>query len=104
MYSKTAQFYDILYSFKDSRGVVLVEPWLTLDTFRTGMPHMAPPVDRPDLKIVRMNVSERIAKCVRFSQVPDWTSCMTLRDYLVVDLMLLPQQYNKRIGFFNAIK
>jgi len=40
-------------------GIVVVEPWLTPDIFTPGMPHMAPPIDLPDLKLVRMNVSER---------------------------------------------
>lgn len=40
-------------------GVVIVEPWLTPESYTAGVPHMAPPVDRPDIKIARMNVSER---------------------------------------------
>jgi SAM-dependent methyltransferase len=39
-------------------GVVLVEPWLTSDSYRTGQPHMMV-VDKPELKTCRMNVSER---------------------------------------------
>jgi hypothetical protein len=39
-------------------GIVVVEPWFTPDVYQAGGPHMAPPIDRPDLKIVRMNVSE----------------------------------------------
>lgn len=40
------------------KGIIIVEPWLTPDVYQTGMPHMIPPVDQTDLKIVRMNVSE----------------------------------------------
>lgn len=39
-------------------GVMLVEPWFTPDVWKTGSIHTAF-VDQPDLKIVRMNVSER---------------------------------------------
>lgn len=41
------------------RGVVIVDPWLSPEGYVEGVPYMAPPVDQPDLKIVRMNVSER---------------------------------------------
>jgi len=37
-------------------GLVIVEPWLTPDTYRPGMPH-ALFIDRPELKIARMNLS-----------------------------------------------
>src|SRR5207244_775136 len=37
-------------------GVLLVEPWLTPETYHPGMPH-ARFVDLPDLKLARMNVS-----------------------------------------------
>ncbi len=40
-------------------GVVMVEPWFTPDRWETGKPWLAPPVDLPDLKICRMNVSDR---------------------------------------------
>lgn len=40
-------------------GVILVEPWFTPDTWHTGRPSLAPPVDLPELKICRMNVSDR---------------------------------------------
>jgi len=36
-------------------GVLVLEPWLTPEVFRTGQPH-AIFVDRPDLKIARLNV------------------------------------------------
>ena len=39
-------------------GVLVVEPWFTPDAWHTGRPH-ALLVDRPDLKICRMNVSGR---------------------------------------------
>ena len=39
-------------------GVMLVEPWFTPDVWKTGTVHTVF-VDQPDLKIVRMNVSER---------------------------------------------
>lgn len=39
-------------------GVMLVEPWFTPDVWKTGTVHTVS-VDQPDLKIVRMNVSER---------------------------------------------
>ncbi|MFO0416649.1 MAG: class I SAM-dependent methyltransferase [Pseudomonadota bacterium] len=39
-------------------GIVVVEPWFTPDVYQAGGLHMAPPIDQPDLKIVRMNVSE----------------------------------------------
>lgn len=40
-------------------GVILVEPWFSPDTWHTGRPWLSPPVDLPDLKICRMNVSDR---------------------------------------------
>jgi ubiquinone/menaquinone biosynthesis C-methylase UbiE len=40
----------------ETGGVLIVEPWLTAADYRTGMPH-ALFVDRPDLKIARINVS-----------------------------------------------
>jgi SAM-dependent methyltransferase len=40
-------------------GVVIVEPWFTPEKWETGRPWMSPPVDLPDLKICRMNVSDR---------------------------------------------
>jgi len=40
-------------------GVIIVEPWLTPARWQDGRPALAPPVDRPELKICRMNVSER---------------------------------------------
>ncbi len=39
-------------------GVVLIEPWLTPDVFQPGLPYMLV-VDRPDLKLCRMNTSVR---------------------------------------------
>ena len=40
-------------------GVILLEPWLTPDAWKTGQPWLTPPVDLPELKIARMNVSDR---------------------------------------------
>lgn len=40
-------------------GVMLVEPWFTPDAWQTGRPWLTPPVDLPELKICRMNVSAR---------------------------------------------
>ncbi len=37
-------------------GVLAIEPWLPPETWRPGLPH-AVFVDRPDLKVARMNVS-----------------------------------------------
>jgi len=39
-------------------GVLLVEPWFSPDSWKTGKVH-ALFVDQPDLKITRMNISER---------------------------------------------
>jgi len=39
-------------------GIILVEPWLSPQVYAQGGPHMTT-VDRPDLKICRMNVDER---------------------------------------------
>lgn len=39
-------------------GVVLVEPWFAPEVYKTGVLHMVT-VDRPELKICRMNVSGR---------------------------------------------
>jgi SAM-dependent methyltransferase len=39
-------------------GVILVEPWLSPAAYKPGRPHMVT-VDKPDLKVCRMNVSER---------------------------------------------
>lgn len=36
-------------------GLVIVEPWLTPDLWQVGKPWLTPPVDRPDLKICRVN-------------------------------------------------
>ncbi len=38
-------------------GIILVEPWFAPGVWQVGVPHMAPPVDLPDIKICRMNVS-----------------------------------------------
>lgn len=60
--TKPEDVVSALEAFKkhlNPRGVVIVEPWFSPDVYVAGIPHMAPPVDRPDLKIVRMNVSER---------------------------------------------
>ena len=38
-------------------GVLLVEPWLTKDIYRTGSPHMTT-YESNDLKIARLNISE----------------------------------------------
>lgn len=57
--------YEVIQAFQCFRqhlaegGVILVEPWFTPETWKVGEPFMAPPVDRPDLKICRMNVSGR---------------------------------------------
>lgn len=40
-------------------GVIVVEPWFTPEAWQTGRPALAPPVDLPELKICRMNVSDR---------------------------------------------
>jgi SAM-dependent methyltransferase len=40
-------------------GVVLVEPWILPENYVVGRPHMVV-VDKPDVKICRMNVSERV--------------------------------------------
>jgi SAM-dependent methyltransferase len=40
-------------------GIILVEPWFAPSDWRVGVPHMAPPVDQPDIKICRLNVSEQ---------------------------------------------
>lgn len=39
-------------------GVLLIEPWFAPDEWREGTPH-ATYVDQPDLKIARVNISER---------------------------------------------
>jgi SAM-dependent methyltransferase len=39
-------------------GVMLVEPWLSPAAYKPGQPHMVT-VDRPDLKVSRVNVSKR---------------------------------------------
>jgi SAM-dependent methyltransferase len=39
-------------------GILVVEPWLTPDRWKVGLPHLLV-VDEPDLKIARMNVSGR---------------------------------------------
>lgn len=39
-------------------GVILVEPWLSPAAYKAGQPHMVT-VDKPDLKVCRMNVSKR---------------------------------------------
>jgi len=40
-------------------GVILVEPWFTPDAWKSGRPALTPPVNLPELKICRMNVSDR---------------------------------------------
>lgn len=39
-------------------GVIMLEPWITQENYQTGRVH-ATFVDEPDLKIARMNISER---------------------------------------------
>ena len=39
-------------------GVILIEPWLSPASYKLGQPHMVT-VDKPDLKVCRMNVCER---------------------------------------------
>jgi SAM-dependent methyltransferase len=56
---------DVVQAFQCFSGhvaddrVVIVEPWFTPDKWETGRPWLSPPVDLPDLKICRMNVSDR---------------------------------------------
>jgi SAM-dependent methyltransferase len=40
-------------------GAIIVEPWFTPENWVTGRPWLSPPVDLPNLKICRMNVSDR---------------------------------------------
>jgi len=40
-------------------GIIVVEPWFAPEDWRVGVPHMAPPVDHPEIKICRLNVSEQ---------------------------------------------
>ena len=40
-------------------GVIIVEPWFTPEAWQVGRPGMAPPVDRPDIKICRVNAAGR---------------------------------------------
>ncbi len=40
-------------------GIIVVEPWFAPEDWWVGVLHLAPPVDRPDIKICRMNVSEQ---------------------------------------------
>jgi SAM-dependent methyltransferase len=46
-------------------GIIVVEPWFAPADWRVGVPHMAPPVDRPDIKICRLNVSEQYGNLSR---------------------------------------
>jgi SAM-dependent methyltransferase len=39
-------------------GLLVIEPWLAPDVYRTGVPHLLV-VDRPELKVVRANTSAR---------------------------------------------
>jgi SAM-dependent methyltransferase len=39
-------------------GVILVEPWLSPEAYKSGQPHMIT-VDKPDLKVCRVNVPKR---------------------------------------------
>jgi ubiquinone/menaquinone biosynthesis C-methylase UbiE len=60
--TKPEDVVSALRAFKkhlNPQGVVIVEPWFTPEVYVEGVPHMAPPIDEPDLKIVRMNVSEK---------------------------------------------
>lgn len=55
---------DALRCFKahlNPAGVILIEPWFTPETWIDGLPWTAH-VDKPDLKICRMNVSAREGK------------------------------------------
>jgi SAM-dependent methyltransferase len=40
-------------------GILVVEPWITPDKWKVGVAH-ATYVDKPDLKIARINISERV--------------------------------------------
>jgi ubiquinone/menaquinone biosynthesis C-methylase UbiE len=46
-------------------GLIIVEPWFTPEAWKVGVLHMLP-VDEPDLKICRMNISERIGNLSKF--------------------------------------
>jgi SAM-dependent methyltransferase len=47
-------------------GIIVVESWLTPEDWRVGVLHTPPPVDLPDIKICRMNVSEQDGNVSRF--------------------------------------
>jgi SAM-dependent methyltransferase len=63
-YLLTSQDQDIVAALTCFRahlapgGVVLIEPWLSPAAYKPGQPHMVT-VDRPDLKVWRVNVSKR---------------------------------------------
>jgi ubiquinone/menaquinone biosynthesis C-methylase UbiE len=55
------QVVDALVCFKkhlNPEGIIIVEPWFSPDQWKVGFPHMLV-VDQPDLKICRMNTTER---------------------------------------------
>jgi ubiquinone/menaquinone biosynthesis C-methylase UbiE len=52
---------EVMDRHTEPSGVLIVEPWLTPETYKLGGLH-ALFVDQPELKIVRMNVSEQEGK------------------------------------------
>jgi dTDP-3-amino-3,6-dideoxy-alpha-D-glucopyranose N,N-dimethyltransferase len=62
-------------------GVVIIEPWLTKETYRSGWPHMST-YDGKDIKIARMNVSE------------------TRGDYSVMHMHFTVAERNKKVAHF----
>jgi SAM-dependent methyltransferase len=80
-------------------GVVLVEPWFTPDVWQTGVPHMAPPVDLPELKICRLNVSERTGNLSSFRLHYLIAEPMGVQ-YLWEDHALMLYTVDEMLGFF----
>ena len=58
-----AEVVNALSCFRDHLavgGIIIVEPWFTPSEWKVGGVKMIPPVDKPELKIVRMNISEQV--------------------------------------------
>jgi ubiquinone/menaquinone biosynthesis C-methylase UbiE len=57
-YDNLQRTLSAFYAHVKPGGVTIIEPFIEPDKYKVGMPH-ALTVDKPDLKISRMNVSER---------------------------------------------
>jgi SAM-dependent methyltransferase len=82
-------------------GIILVDPWFTPDFWRVGYPDMLP-VDTPDLKICRMNVTGRRGN---LSVIPFHYLIATADgvEYVREDHKLALYTVEEMLGFFERV-